>query len=67
MSTDKENTMSNIEALTVLGDELSALEAEIERLRLRRETLMYRLEQAVRERDSVSRHLASLAQNESTP
>ena len=57
MSAYKENTMSNIETLTVLGDELTRLEAEISRLRLTRERATYKLEQAVRERDRLARHL----------
>ncbi len=50
------------DTLTVLGDELTRLEAEIGRLRLTRERATYRLEQRVRERDRVARNLASLAQ-----
>ena len=53
---------SHKETLTVLGDELTRLEAEIGRLRLTRERTTYRLEQRVRERDRVARHLASLVQ-----
>ena len=50
--------------LAVLGDELTRLEAEIGHLRLTRERVTYRLEQRIRERDRVARHLASLAQEE---
>ena len=50
--------------LVVLGDKLTQLEAEISRLRLTRERVTYRLEQAVRERDRVARHLASLVRKE---
>jgi hypothetical protein len=55
---------SHKETLILLGDELARLEAEIGRLRLTRERTTYRLEQRVRERDRVARHLASLAQEE---
>jgi hypothetical protein len=55
---DKETTIA------VLGDELVQLEAEIGRLRLTRERLTYKLERAVRERDRLARHLASLAKEE---
>jgi hypothetical protein len=55
---DKETTIA------VLGDELTRLEAEIGRLRLTRERATYRLEQRVRERDRVARHLTLLAQDE---
>jgi hypothetical protein len=44
-----------------LEDELAELEAEIGRQRLIRERATYRLEQAVRERDRIARHLVSLA------
>ena len=57
---DKETT------LTLLSDELTQLEAEIGRQRLIREKATYRLEQALRERDRLSRHLASLAREEGT-
>jgi hypothetical protein len=50
--------------VTVLGDELTQLEAEISRLRLTRERATYKLEQAIRERERVARHLASLVHNE---
>jgi hypothetical protein len=46
-----------------LEAEILALEREISRLRLIRERATYRLEQAVRERDRVARHLASLVRN----
>jgi hypothetical protein len=52
------------ETLIALGDELTQIEAEISRLRLTREKATYRLEQAVRERDRLARHAASLAQEE---
>jgi predicted nucleic acid-binding Zn-ribbon protein len=39
--------------------ELDELEAEISRLRQVRERATYRLEQALRERDRLSRHLAA--------
>jgi hypothetical protein len=55
---------SHKETLTVLGDELTRLEVEISRLRLTCERTTYRLEQRVRERDRVARHLSSLAQEE---
>jgi hypothetical protein len=48
-----------------LEDELTQLEAEIGRQRLIREKATYRLEWAVRERDRLRRHLASLIQDES--
>ena len=50
------------DTLTVLGTELTRLEAEIGRLRLTRERTTYRLEQRLRERDRVARHLATLVQ-----
>ena len=48
------------DTLIVLGDELTRLEAEIARLRLSRERSTYRLEQRLRERDRVARHLAQV-------
>jgi hypothetical protein len=56
--------MNKEKTLTVLGDELNSLEAETSRLRLTRERATYKLEQAIRERDRVARHLASLVHNE---
>ena len=56
--------MNKEKTLTVLGDELTQLEAEMSRLRLTRERATYKLEQSVRERDRVARHLASLVHNE---
>ena len=50
--------------VATLGAELTQLEAEISRLRLTRERATYKLEQAVRERDCVARHLSSLVHNE---
>lgn len=61
---NERNKASKRETLAVLGDELTRLEVEIGRLRLARERSTYKLEQAVRERDRVARHLASLAQDE---
>ena len=55
---DKETT------LTLLSDELTQLEAEIGRQRLIREKATYRLEQALRERDRLARHLLYLAKEE---
>ncbi len=52
------------ETLEDLGSEMTALEIEICRQRLIRERATYRLEQAVRERDRIARHLASLAREE---
>jgi catechol-2,3-dioxygenase len=53
---DKETT------LTVLEDDLLELETEISRQRLIRERSTYRLEQAVRERDRLARHVEHLIQ-----
>ena len=50
--------------INALSTELTELEAEISRLRLTREKATYKLERAVRERDRVARHLASLAGEE---
>jgi hypothetical protein len=50
--------------VATLGAELTQLEAEMSRLRLTRERATYKLEQSVRERDRVARHLASLVHNE---
>jgi hypothetical protein len=47
------------ETMGALGAELTELEAEISRQRTIRERATYRLEQAVRERDRLARHLAS--------
>jgi hypothetical protein len=47
-----------------LEDELTRLEGEISRQRLIRERATYKLEWAVRERDRIARHLASLTQEE---
>jgi chromosome segregation ATPase len=46
--------------ITALGAELDELEAEISRLRQVRERATYRLEQALRERERLVRHLASV-------
>jgi hypothetical protein len=62
--TIEETAMHRKETLNDFGDELARLEGEIGRLRLTRESLTYRLEQRVRERDRVARHLASLALEE---
>jgi hypothetical protein len=56
--TDKEANIYSLSAEHV------ELEAEIGRQRLIRERATYKLEQAVRERDCVGRHLASLIRNE---
>jgi hypothetical protein len=48
---------SGDETFIALGDELTQLEAEISRLRLK-------LEQALRERDHVAWHLASLTRDQ---
>jgi N-formylglutamate amidohydrolase len=53
------------ETLEDLGSEMTALEIEISRQRLIREKATYKLEWAVRERDRIARHLASLVRNES--
>ena len=47
-----------------LEDDMTALEAEISRQRLIRERATYQLEQAVRERDRIARHLVSLTRQE---
>jgi hypothetical protein len=56
--------ISHKDTLVVLGDELTRLEVAISRLRVTRERTTYRLEQAVRERDRVARHLTTLAKEE---
>ncbi len=57
-SAHRENTRRSLE------DELTQLEAEIGRQRLIRERATYKLEWAVRERDRIAWHLASLTQEE---
>jgi len=52
------------DTLTLLEDELTQLETEVARLRLLRSRTTYKLEQTLRERDRVGRHLASLVQEE---
>ncbi len=47
-------------AIAALGDELTQLQHDIARLREIRAEATYRLEQALRERDRLSRHLASV-------
>jgi hypothetical protein len=55
---DKEATIAAV------GDELRELKAEISRLRLLRSETTYRLEQALRECDRLTRHLASANRDE---
>jgi hypothetical protein len=52
------------ETMRDLETELGELEAEIERQRLTRERAIYRLEQALRERARLDRHLALLKREE---
>jgi hypothetical protein len=55
MTTDENNR----EAQRDLSDERAALVSEISRLRYARHEVTYKLEQAVRERDRLARHVAS--------
>jgi hypothetical protein len=57
--TNQEDSMSNTDTLTDIATELSELDAEIRRLLLTRERTTYKLEQAIRERDRLTRHIAS--------
>ena len=55
---------NNREAQRDLSDKRAALESEILHLRYARHEVTYKLEQAVRERDRLARHVASLSQGE---
>jgi chromosome segregation ATPase len=50
--------------INALADELTQLEHDISRLRLIREKATYKLEQALREQDRLSRHLAAATRDE---
>jgi hypothetical protein len=52
------------ETLTVLEDELSELDSEIDRQRLIRARATYRLEQMIKERDRLARHLGATSAGE---
>jgi hypothetical protein len=54
------------ETLEDLGSEMTALEIEISRQRLIRERSTYRLEQLLRERERVGRHLDLVLQEEAS-
>jgi hypothetical protein len=60
MTTDENNR----EAQRDLSDERAALVSEISRLRYARHEVTYKLEQAVRERDRLARHIASETREE---
>jgi hypothetical protein len=62
--TIEETAMHRKETLNDFGDELARLEGEIGRQRLIRERATYNLEQAIRERDRIARHLESMISEE---
>jgi chromosome segregation ATPase len=60
--TNEENAMNREDNTgRSLEDEIINLKDEIARLRYARHEVTYKLEQAVRERDRLARHVASLA------
>jgi hypothetical protein len=59
--------IEHMETRTELVAELDERELEISRQRLIRERATYRLEQLLRERDRLTRHLASLDRAEGAP